>query len=538
MRCSIGGEGPKTLALAATPGDGTVLTSALTEEQIRRSIATVRDANGRRPHEIVAHLVVTRGPDAEDLLAAELSEWPAAKSPRGSPHESPGMSRPAIDRCPPRHDDGARPQRRRRSRTRSPRRVGRPRGRAPGVRMTARFVMAIDQGTTSTRAIVFDHAGELVGTGQREHEQHLPAAPAGSSTTPIEICDNVARGDRPRRWMRRARQPRDVAADRHHQPARDRRRLGPRAPASRSTTRSSGRTPARSRLVDALAADGGVDRFREQTGLPLATYFSATKIAWILDNVDGRRATAPRPASCCSAPPTPGCSGTSPAAPAAASTSPTSPTPAARCSWTCATLDWDDELLEAFGIPRSMLPEIRSSSGGLRRGRVADARCRGVPIAGILGDQQAATFGQAAFDAGRVEEHLRHGQLPARQHRHRDRALARTGCITTVALPARRRARVYALEGSIAVTGRSSSGCATTSASSTTRPRSRQLAAIGRRQRRRVLRAGVLRAVRAVLAARCPRRDRRPHPLRRTRATSPARRSRRRRSRPARCSMR
>ncbi len=86
------------------------------------------------------------------------------------------------------------------------------------------------------------------------------------------------------------------------------------------------------------------------------------------------------------------------------------------------TLQWRDDILDDFGVPKSMLPEIRSSSevyGNVE----SSSLLREVPIAGILGDQQAATFGQAAFDPGESEEHLRHRQLPDLQHRHRDRPL-------------------------------------------------------------------------------------------------------------------
>ena len=94
----IGGEGPKTLAVAATSGAGTMLTSALTEEQIAASIDTIREANDGAPHEIIAHLMVTRGPDAADLLAAELAEWPAGRQLAGVAAAAPHDVAAAIDR--------------------------------------------------------------------------------------------------------------------------------------------------------------------------------------------------------------------------------------------------------------------------------------------------------------------------------------------------------------------------------------------------------------------------------------------------------
>ena len=190
-----------------------------------------------------------------------------------------------------------------------------------------RYVLAIDQGTTSSRAILFDHAGELVATGQREHPQHFPRA-GWVEHDAAEIRDNVMRGDH-RGPGCRGRLGRGRRCDRHHQPARDRGGLGSRdrradLPAIVwQDTRTQN-------LVDSLAADGGTGRFREQTGLPLATYFSATKIAWILDNVEGARARA-EAGELAFGTTTPGCSGTSPAARTAACTPPTSRTPAARC---------------------------------------------------------------------------------------------------------------------------------------------------------------------------------------------------------------
>ena len=132
-----------------------------------------------------------------------------------------------------------------------------------------------------------------------------------------------ARGDRRRARQRRRASADDVAADRHHQPARDDRRVGPRERPSRSTTRSSGRTRAPTELVRELAGEQGMDRLRDRVGLPLSTYFSGPKVTWLLDHVAGRPRSARRAASSPSARSTPGCSGTSPAGPAAASTRPT-----------------------------------------------------------------------------------------------------------------------------------------------------------------------------------------------------------------------
>ena len=149
-------------------------------------------------------------------------------------------------------------------------------------------------------------------------------------------------------------------------------------------------------IVDALAADGGQDRFRAKTGLPLATYFSGTKVRWILDNVEGARARAEagdlmfgNMDTWCVWNLTGGIDG---------GRHVTDVSNASRTMlMDLATLDWDDDLLSAIGVPRSMLPSIEPSSAvyGEAKGTLA-----GIPVAGDLGDQQAATFGQAAYDVG------------------------------------------------------------------------------------------------------------------------------------------
>jgi glycerol kinase len=308
-------------------------------------------------------------------------------------------------------------------------------------------VVAIDQGTTSTRAIVFDADGRILSSGQLEHRQYFPQ-PGWVEHDAVEIWHNtqevigiaLARADITRR---------DVAAvgitnQRETAVVWDR-RTG--EPVHHAIVWQDTRTQ---QHVDRLAADGGMDRFRETTGLPLATYFSATKIAWILDHVPGARARAE-------------------AGELAFGTTDswviwnltggpdggvhvTDVTNASRTMlMDLRTLDWDPELLDAFGIPASMLPEIRSSSEVV--GRVeSSSLLREVPIAGILGDQQAAAFGQAAFGAGDSKNTYGTGNfllvntgeiIPSSSH----------GLITTVAYRIGDAPAAYALEGSIAVTG-------------------------------------------------------------------------------------
>jgi glycerol kinase len=308
-------------------------------------------------------------------------------------------------------------------------------------------VVAIDQGTTSTRAVVVAEDGRIVSSGQLEHRQHFPE-PGRVEHDALEIWHNtrevigvaLGRADITRR---------DVAAvgitnQRETVVVWDR---STGEPVHRAIVWQDTRTQAH---IDRLAAEGGSDRFRDLTGLPLATYFSATKIAWILEHVPGARARAE-------------------AGELAFGTTDswiiwnltggpdggvhvTDVTNASRTMlMNLRTLDWDPTLLEVFGIPRSMLPEIRSSSGVV--GHVGSSSLlREVPIAGILGDQQAAAFGQAAFSAGDSKNTYGTGNFLLV---NTGEAIPRStnGLITTVAFKIGDDAPRYALEGSIAVTG-------------------------------------------------------------------------------------
>ncbi|MGP6171220.1 glycerol kinase GlpK [Microbacterium sp. A196] len=307
-------------------------------------------------------------------------------------------------------------------------------------------IVAIDQGTTSTRAIVFDASGKIVTTGQREHEQIFPragwvehdATEIWSNTTAvidealdaadITAADVAAIGITNQRetaivWDRITGEPVHNAIvwqDTRTQP-----------------------------FIDELAADGGIRRFAEITGLPLATYFSASKIAWILDNVDGARDRAEKGELLFGTPDTwvlwnltGGPDGGVHA---------TDVTNASRTLlMDLRTLDWHDELLRAFNIPRAMLPGIRSSSEvyGAARGTALD----GTPIASILGDQQAATFGQAAFERGDSKNTYGTGNFLI-VNTGEEIVVSENGLITTVAYQLGDEAPRYALEGSIAVTG-------------------------------------------------------------------------------------
>ncbi len=309
----------------------------------------------------------------------------------------------------------------------------------------AQFVGAIDQGTTSTRFIVFDKRGHIVSVAQREHEQIFPR-PGWVEHDPQAIWQNT------RLVMRDALCSADLAPDRLQA-------IG--ITNQRETTMVWDRTNGIpiynalvwqdtrvDRLVAHLAKAGGRDRFRAITGLPLASYFSALKLKWLLDNVKGARKRA-RAGDLLF--------GTMDSwivwnltGGAEGGQHVTDVTNASRTQlMNLNALRWDPHLLEAFDIPACMLPEIRSSSEP-----IADTRdpFPGVPIAGILGDQQAALFGQACFAPGDAKNTygtgsfvlMNTGTTPVR---------SKAGLITTVAYKLGEALPVYALEGSIAVTG-------------------------------------------------------------------------------------
>lgn len=308
-------------------------------------------------------------------------------------------------------------------------------------------IVAIDQGTTSSRAVVIDHSGAVVSVGQHEHEQIFPKA-GWVEHDPMEIWHNtqevigMALG---KAGLTRH----DVAAigitnQRETAVVWDR---ATGQPVYNAIVWQDTRTQD---LVDELAADGGVRRFAATTGLPLATYFSATKIAWILDNVDGARARAEAGDLLFGTIDTwllwnltGGVNGGVHA---------TDVTNASRTLlMDLRTLDWDDALLAAFRVPRSMLPEIRSSAEVFGHA-YPGSLLREVPVAGILGDQQAATFGQAAFEAGASKNTYGTGNfLIVNTGEHI--VDSQHGLLTTVAYRLGDEAPRYALEGSVAVTG-------------------------------------------------------------------------------------
>jgi glycerol kinase len=308
------------------------------------------------------------------------------------------------------------------------------------------YIGAIDQGTTSTRFIVFDRSGKIVASAQKEHEQIYPR-PGWVEHSPEEI------------WLR----TQEVIAEAMRQsglrPA-DLAGLG--ITNQRETTilwnRATGEPvyPAivwqDMRVEEAVAEfarDGGQDRFRQTTGLPLATYFSGLKIRWVLDNVPGVRKLAESGGVVF---------GTIDSylvwkltGGSRRGIHATDVTNASRTQLlNLKTLSWDREMLRAFGIPAAMLPEIRSSSESYGEAQVESVK--GVPVAGVLGDQQAALFGQACFQPGEAKNTYGTGCFLL-MNTGSDLVQSSHGLIATVAYKIGKGPAVYALEGSVAVTG-------------------------------------------------------------------------------------
>jgi len=308
------------------------------------------------------------------------------------------------------------------------------------------YLGAIDQGTTSTRFIVFDRTGRIVSVAQKEHEQIYPK-PGWVEHDPEEI------------WRR----TQEVIGD-----AMQQRGLGPKDLAAvgitnqRETTilwnRKTGRAVYNAIVwqdtrvedyVAELAREGGQDRFRQKTGLPLATYFSGLKIRWILNNVKGARELAEAGDllfgnidSYLVWQLTGGTGG---------GIHITDVTNASRTQlMDLHTLNWDEEQLELFGIPKLVLPRIVSSSEIYGRAKIPAIEA--VAVAGILGDQQAALVGQTCFDSGQAKNTYGTGCFLL-MNTGSSPVLSKYGLITTVAFKLGQKPAQYALEGSIAVTG-------------------------------------------------------------------------------------
>ncbi|WP_078316113.1 glycerol kinase GlpK [Mycobacterium sp. D16Q16] len=314
----------------------------------------------------------------------------------------------------------------------------------------ADFVASIDQGTTSTRAMIFNHAGEVMGRHQLEHQQILPQA-GWVEHNPVEI------------WERTA-SVLTTALNSTGLGSIDLVALG--ITNQRETTlvwnKHTGRPyynaivwqdTRTDRIASALGRDGRGDVIRRKAGLPPATYFSGGKIQWILENVDGVRRDAENGEAIFGTTDswllwnlTGGVDG---------GVHVTDVTNASRTMlMNLETLDWDDELLGFFGVPRQMLPQIRPSSSPEPYGVTQlSGPVRGeVPLTGDLGDQQAAMVGQVCLEAGEAKNTYGTGNFLL-LNTGEDLVRSKNGLLTTVCYQFADNKPVYALEGSIAVTG-------------------------------------------------------------------------------------
>jgi len=304
----------------------------------------------------------------------------------------------------------------------------------------SQYIAAIDQGTTSTRCILFNHSGEIVALAQKEHCQIYPQ-PGWVEHDPLEILARTQ--EVVNEALQNPRVKGQVAAvgvtnQRETAVVWDK---TSGKPIYNAIVWQDTRTD---KIISKLAKDGGQDRFRKKTGLPLATYFSGPKIRWILDNAPGAKEKAKRGdllfgnidtwliwnltgAHV------------------------TDVTNASRTLlMNLKTLDWDAEILKALGIPRAMLPQIKSSSEIY--GKIQSGALKGVPLCGDLGDQQAALFGQTCFKTGEAKNTygtgcfllMNTGEAPVQ---------SKAGLLTTLGYKIGAHKAVYALEGSIAISG-------------------------------------------------------------------------------------
>ena len=304
-----------------------------------------------------------------------------------------------------------------------------------------RFVAAIDQGTTSSRCIVFDRSGRIAGLAQREHEQLFPRPgwvehDAGTIWANTEFVIGAALEDA-------GASASDIAAvgvtnQRETTVVWDR-TTG--EPIANAIVWQDTRTAA---LCDRLGGEFGAGRYADRTGLPLSTYFSGPKLRWLLDNVSDARERAEAGELCF---------GTMDSWILWQLTGQhiTDVTNASRTMlMDLHTLQWDSEICADFDIPASMLPQIRSSSEVYAE--IATGPLAGVPVAGILGDQQAATFGQACLLPGEAKNTYGTGNFML-LNTGTTPVFSKHGLLTTVCYRLGDEPAVYALEGSIAVTG-------------------------------------------------------------------------------------
>ena len=314
----------------------------------------------------------------------------------------------------------------------------------------AEYVGALDQGTTSNRFIIFDHSGRIIGVDQKEHEQIFPQ-PGWVEHNPLEIWRNtqdVIRGTLAKANLTGS----DLAAigitnQRETTVIWDK---NTGEPFTNAIVWQCTRTD---QICKELGREHGQNRFRDKTGLPIATYFSGPKIKWILDNIAQARTAAGKGQAFFGTMETwiiwwltggPG-----------GGSHVTDVTNASRTMlMDLHTLDWDEEILQILGIPRQILPRIVPSSDSKTWGvTLKDGPLgAGIPLCGALGDQQAALVGQTCFNQGEAKNtygtgcflllNTGHSPVPSRQ-----------GLLTTLGYQINNQPPVYCLEGSIAISG-------------------------------------------------------------------------------------
>ncbi|MCB1546017.1 MAG: glycerol kinase, partial [Rhodoblastus sp.] len=308
-----------------------------------------------------------------------------------------------------------------------------------------KYVGSIDQGTTSSRFILFDRRGDIVALDQKEHAQIYPR-PGWVEHDALEIWRNtqaVIAGALTKAGLSKTDLVSVGITNQRETTVLWDRRTG--APVHNALVWMDTRTDA---LVAAFERDGGKDRLREKTGLPLTTYFSGLKLRWLLDSIPGAREKATRGDllfgnidTWLTWNLTGGPDG---------GLHITDVTNASRTQlMNLATLDWDADILALFDVPRACLPQIRSSSEvyGACKGALD-----GVALAGILGDQQAALFGQACLAPGQAKNTYGTGCFMLMNTGEKPFP-STCGLLTTLGYKLGERPAVYALEGSIAIAG-------------------------------------------------------------------------------------
>jgi glycerol kinase len=310
----------------------------------------------------------------------------------------------------------------------------------------SKYIAAIDQGTTSTRCILFNHQGNIVSVGQKEHEQIYPQ-PGWVEHNPEEIWKNTLEVIAIAR-IKASATAADIAAigitNQRETTVVWNRRNG--KPYYNALVWQDTRT---TDLVTKYENEGGANQFREKTGLPVSTYFSGLKLKWLLENVEGLREDAEKGDALFGNIDTfliwnltGGAHG---------GIHVTDVTNASRTQlMNLHTLEWDEDMLQAYHIPGRMLPEIKSSSEVY--GTVTNEVLPGVPVAGILGDQHAALVGQTCFEPGMAKNTYGTGCFLV-MNTGTELKMSENGLLTTIAYKFGNEPVQYALEGSVAVTG-------------------------------------------------------------------------------------